>query len=534
MAETLLLSAERLSSAANVAGMPSALDDLREAWYGLLISQHHDPMLTIMGPYQIHEVTERSMDSARGAQRVLDRSASFLADRIRTTSRKGRPVVVFNSLAWARSVLTTVVPEEGETRVVDHEGNAIPAQVFTDEDGRTTLTFLAQAVPGCGWRTYFLRSAGRKAKTELAASKTLLENENLRVELANGLIQSITEKSTGRTVFAANDKAAVGEVFIWEDEGCIAQVRPVDFMQSAKLVTRSSEAKRRVTVVEKGPARATIEVAFELDWGVFRQRISLTAGASVVDFETLVDWLPEPEGGRRVRMALPSAVTNAKVFRDIPFAVLESEQCDTITPINSWLGLADAEQSIAAALIHDGPCSQQVSGDVLWQTLFRSIRMPGRIEDDQSDPPCGWDVSGDTALEEGPHTIRQRLVVFAGTWQDAAVPRESLSFTTPAQAATTDRHTGKLPAEAANLTVESEKIVVCAWKPSDFTDASIVRLYNPGGDPINTTLLVGFELASADETNFREEHTGDLTIADGAIPLSFGPYEIKTVRLTQS
>jgi len=530
--ECQLLAAESLSSSALVAGMPSSRDDLREAWYDLLISHHHDPQLTVMGPFQIHEVIQRSLDAGRVGQRVIDRSAEFLARQIKTTGRKGQPVVVFNPLAWGRSALVTLDVDKDTKRVIDHEGKPVPAQRVTDADGRNGLTFLADNVPGAGWRTYYLRARGTKAKTKLSATPTQLENKHVRVELADGLVRSIVEKSSGQTLFAANDAAAINELFVWEDEGCIAQVRPVDFMDSAKLLTRSSQVKRAVSVIEKGPARATVEVAFEMDWGIFRQRISLEAGARWVDFETFVDWRPAPEGCRRVRAAFPSAITNATVWRDIPFGVTEWEQSDVIQPINSWMGLSDEADTIGAALIHDGPCSQQTRNDVLWQTLFRSIRMPGKIEDDQADS-CGWDVSGDTALEEGPNTYRQRLVVFSGTWQDAGVPQKALAFTTPLAACETDTHKGVLPNEHANLVIEPADLVACAWKQSDFGGETIVRVYNPTDRDVAGVLQVGFEVAEAGETNFREEPTGKLAIHDGRIELPFSPYEIKTIRLAR-
>ncbi|MHC4985207.1 MAG: glycoside hydrolase family 38 N-terminal domain-containing protein, partial [Planctomycetota bacterium] len=344
-AECALFRAESMSTAAFIAGLPSSRDDLREPWYELLISHHHDPQLTVMGHYQIFEVIQRNIDAERAADRFSQRSADFLASQIRTLGRKGQPVVVFNPSAWSRSAMVTIDADDA-SRVIDHEGKAVAAQRVTDDAGNEKLTFLAADMPAGGWRTFFLRSRGAKAKTELKVSKTHLENAHVRVDLADGLIQSIVEKSSGKNVLAANDAAAVGEVFIWEDEGCIAQIRPVDFMDSATLLTQSSKAKRTVRVVAKGPARVTVEVAFELDWGMFRQRISLEAEASFVDFETFVDWRPAPEGGRRVRLAFPSAIKDAAVWRDIPFGVTPWRQSDEIQPINSWMGLSDADGTI--------------------------------------------------------------------------------------------------------------------------------------------------------------------------------------------
>ena len=531
--ECMLLAAESLSSAAMLAGLPSSLEDLREAWYMLLINHHHDPQLTVMGPGLFAEVVERYLESRRSVRRIMERSVKYLADRIAADAQSGKPVVVFNPLAWDRSAVVTAELSCESTcavRVVDAAGSEVASQLVTDDCGKQAVAFTAADVPSAGWRTYYVQDGDTAAPAGLTATEEVLENQHIRVELADGIVQKIIEKSTGQAVFAANDIAAVNEVFIWDDEGCVAQIRPIDFMDSAKLLARSSQTARRTRVVETGPARVAIETSFELDWGKFTQRVSLEAGAGAVDFETRIDWHPAPEGGRRVRAAFPSTFTGAKVWRDIPFAVQPWEQSETIQPINSWLGLSDAAGTIGAALIHDGPCSQQVRQDVLWQTLLRSTRIPGEIGDKGPDS-CGWDEPGDTALEEGLNVFHYRLCVYAGDWQSAAVPRRALGFTTPLVVQAAGARAGELPGERSHLSVAPAELVQCVWKQSDFTDATIVRIYNPTGDCVNGELRVGFEVASADETNFREEHTGDLSADGGKISLSFGPYEIKTVRL---
>ncbi|HDZ45353.1 MAG TPA: hypothetical protein ENH80_15590 [Phycisphaerae bacterium] len=531
--ECQLLTAEAISSGATLAGLPSALEDIREAWYGLLISHHHDPQLAVMGPYEIFEVMQRNMDSGRWAKRIIDRSTKFLTDRIATDAQPGTPVVVFNPVAWqASSVVEIDADATGDVRVVDPAGNEAPLQIVSDADGNTSLAFLAGEMPGAGWRTYYVQAGQASgAAMGVSVSEECIENEHVRVELADGLVQKIIETTTGKCLFAANDTAAVNELFVWDDEGCPAQIRPYDFMNTAKLLTRSSQVDRDVCVSEAGPARAAVDVSFAMEWGTFRQRIILQAGAPWVDFETHVEWFPEAEGGRRIRAAFPWAAGDAKVRRDIPFGVIDWEPTDTIIPTNSWLGLADEQETVGAAMIHDGTCSQQVRDNLMWQTLFRSTRVPGDIKDDKPDPPCGWDVSGDTALEEGAGIYRQRLVVHTGTWQQAAVPQRALEFTMPMSTVAADRHGGELAGEKSDLAVEGDGLVVCAWKQSDFTDGTVVRVYNTTGQAVSGALTLGFDVSEADETNFREEHTGALTIQDGRIALEFGPYEIKTVRL---
>ncbi len=527
--EGLLLAAEAISSSASLAGLPSALEDLREAWYGLLISQHHDPQLCAMEPDQIHEVSQRSLDSGAWAQRVLDRSMTFLADRIATDTQPGIPVVVFNPLAWSRREVVTLDVDNAAIGVVTADGEPVVSQVNTADDGQVKLTFVPAEVPGTGWRTFYLADAPA-GSSDLSVSETHLENAHVRVELADGVVQKIVSKATDTCLFAATGTAAINEVFVWDDEGCPSQIRPREFMTPATALERSSQVARSVRVVEAGPARAVVEASFAMSWGTFHQRIILQAGATWVDFETDVNWYPEAEGGRRVRVAYPWAVGQARVWRDIPFGAIECEQKAEIFPTNSWLGVADAEQTVGAALVHDGTCSQQVMDNILWQTLFRSVRVPGELGEDTPDL-CGWDGPGHTALEEGPSHFRHRLCVYGGSWADAGVSRQASSLTTPLATHVTSRHTGTLPSQQGRLVLEGDRLAFCAWKQGDYTDGMVVRLFNPAGEAADGTLQVGFDVAMAEETNFREEHTGELSVKEGRIALSFGPYEIKTIRL---
>ncbi len=537
-AECLLLATEALSTAANLAGMASAVDDLREAWYLLLINQHHDPQLTTMGPVELfEEVLDRYHQVLTDTQKIADRTLGHLTSNIATDAQSGEPIVVFNSLAWQRSgvVMLPMPSAGGDVRVVDGDGEAVPSQVVNDAEGKPGLALAATDVPAAGWRTYYAQAGEPAAPAApVTASEDLLENEHIRVELSDGQVTKVIEKSSGKCVFAASEVAMVNEVFIWEDEGCTSQIRPVDFMDSAKLVDRSSRASRTVRLAEAGPVRGVVETSFQMDWGTFVQRVVLDAGATWIDFETAVDWTPAPEGGRRVRAAYPSTFTDAKVWRDSPFAVLPWEQSEAIQPINTWLGLADEAGSLGAALVHDGPCSQQVRGDVLWQTMFRSVRLPGEVGDYDADPPCCWDIAGDKALVEGENSYHFRLHVYAGDWQSAAMPRASLSFNTPMIAQAAAAHAGDLPGEKSHLCVEGSALVQCAWKQADYSAATIARIYNPTDQAVSGKLHVGFAIGEADETNFREEHTGDLAVTDGVISLDFSPYEIKTVRLVSA
>jgi alpha-mannosidase len=541
--EMLLLATETLSTAAHQAGMDEVYDALHEIWYTLLINNHHDPQLCMMGPEALFdEVLERYDLCHEMTANVLNASLDYLAADIKTNTGDGTPVVVFNPHAWECSRVVHLWLDDwehvdGKVHVKDFDGNCIPSDVLTcRHTGKRYTLFHAANLPAAGWRTYYLTDASCGCPQALSVDANHLENEHLRVELTDGLIQRIIEKGSDKTVFEARDEASVGELFVFKDEGCIAQIRPVaeEFMQTAQVVARSSQVPRRVVVNERSSARVSVEIECEMDGCLFTQRFMLSRDARSLDIETFFRWDAShvtPGDGRRVRMALPTALTDAKVIHDVPFAVMDWHQGDEIQPTTSFLAIADADETIGAAMIHDGVCSQQVSGDIMWQSLFRSVRMPGELNVATWDPPCGWDIDGDVALDEGGHSICQRLMVYSGSWREAHVPREAAVFQTPQLIRCASQHSGEQSGEFWNIDVEPAEIVQVMWKRADYSDASIVRLVNPTDQAVQGKLRLNFPVGAVEEVNFREEAQMNLAVEHGEIDLTFTPYEIKTIRL---
>ena len=541
--EGLLLAGESVASAAFMGGIDYPVELLRESWYKLLIDHHHDPQLTVMSPDNLFtEVLERYDAAEAEAKEVWYSSFGAMAELVRTDAQEGHPVIVANPLGWTQTrYFQAHLPEDAagdDLRVVDSDGNEVPCQFIGDEAGRAA-GFLATDVGGCGWRTYYIQVGQTSgATTDLIASEALLENPFVRVELDDGLVTRVVDKASGQDVFKATDAAFVNEIFIWEDTGCIAKIGPVKPMSNATFIARSSQAARTTRVVATGPARAILEVSFELDNGAFTQEIVLDAHTKWVDFQTTVDWDSKDIGLRRVRAAFPPAMANPRVWRDVPFGVMEWEQTEDVRPVNSWLGVSDADETLGGAVIHNGMSSSQVFNDVLWQTLFRSVRMPGEAADAQHDHrpdwQCGWDNSGDRSLVDGVNEYRCRVAVYSGSWREASVGRIAMQVVTPAVTCHAERQTGILGDQAGFLDVDTPEIVPVMWKKCDYSDATLLRLFNPCERTLEATLTVGIsDLKAVEETNFREEHTGELTAKDGKVALSFGPFEIKTIRLVR-
>ena len=71
-----------------------------------------------------------------------------------------------------------------------------------------------------------------------------------------------------------------------------------------------------------------------------------------------------------------------------------------------------------------------------------------------------------------------------------------------------------------------------AIKPAvDGSRSLVIRTFNPGSQLIPGCLSVGFEVKKVTEINFLESEINNLAIENGMIPLTFEPFEIKTIKI---
>ena len=72
-------------------------------------------------------------------------------------------------------------------------------------------------------------------------------------------------------------------------------------------------------------------------------------------------------------------------------------------------------------------------------------------------------------------------------------------------------------------------------KPAeDGSDAFVLRMYECEGSKSNARVTIGVPAAKAVLTNLLEDEKEELPLIENAVDLSFGPFEIKTVKITRA
>src|SRR6185369_12887321 len=187
--EETVLDAEKFASIASLFGQTYPQKLLGYAWKRLLFDHFHDIMPGSGIGVNYLEAQRNLEDVQRAGKQVSDSSKQAIISRIKTQG-PGVPLVVFNSMSWARNEPTEVevqMPAAAQQlEVVDSSGKPMPSQLLAMDPQTHRARLLIQAsVPSVGDSTYFVRPSAKQSavKAAIVATATSLENEFVRVKV---------------------------------------------------------------------------------------------------------------------------------------------------------------------------------------------------------------------------------------------------------------------------------------------------------------------------------------------------------------
>jgi hypothetical protein len=329
--EAVLLAAERFDAIAASLDGKSQCAVLEDAWKHLLISQSHDVSLCEYSRWQGDRMApvDRAEDyhnfswgtigythlakAEEQATPVLDAALTHIASHVnaRAEGNGWKVLTVFNPCGWDRSGIAKTgrlypLPDNTKGIVVkDRSGRAVPSQWIrseTDQPGNVVvaeLEFLAKAVPGVGYDTYYVdvvRDEPQPVATDLRidTSSLTMENEHLKVRIdpLTGAVASVVDKRSGQEMLktpgggfpvfngtpnpAYKPRAVVGNTMFGH------KARPIPERYD------SSRSQARIDWTEKGPVRATVRAQHSWPLLTFETRVSLSAGMPCVEVTSRV------------------------------------------------------------------------------------------------------------------------------------------------------------------------------------------------------------------------------------------------------
>jgi alpha-mannosidase len=527
--EELLLNAEKFSAIASSFGWRYPSEEFDRGWKDLLFDDFHDifPGSGIAVNYL--DAKRNLEDVGRVGHGILDGSLDEIAENINTKGN-GVPVVVFNSLSWARDeVIETEVrlPEAASSvEVVDGSGKPVASQVLPSERGTRRVRLLLKAsVPAFGYATYYVRANAKSAPIPpmVKASGDTMENEFLRlkVDSKTGCMTSLFDKRSNSESLAPSETETGGP----KDSICgnlLQAFRDKPRQWDAWNIDEDFEKEHwdldkadEVTLVESGPLRAILRVNNHFQNSTFVRDITVTAGSPRVDVNMTAEW---HEKHILLKVAMPLSAHNKMATFEIPYGSIErpttrntrAEQGKFEVPALQWADISDTTHGLS--LLNDCKYGYDAKGNVLRLSLLRSPEWP------------------DPHADEGLHEFTYSLYAHGGNWKDALTVRRGYELNYPLLPRQAERHTGSLPERHSFVELKGENVMLTAAKKAEDDGAIIFRFYEWAGKEGDIVLRPDSGLASAAETDLMERPQKALAIENGGATIHTKPFEIKTVR----
>jgi alpha-mannosidase len=514
--ELLADAAEKASVAAEWLGArPYPLQRLNDAWTLVMGGQFHDIAAGTATPKAYEFAWNDDVIAMNQFADVLKDATQGVAAAMDTRT-KGVPVVIFNPLNIPREdVVEASVNFPGgmpdAVHVTGANGEA-PAQVSNGK-----VLFVA-SVPPAGYAVYDVQPGAGSANSGLQISENSLENRYYRVKLnAAGDVASIFDKSINRELLAAPARLAISydnpkQWPAWNMDWDQEQAAPKAYVGGTP----------HIRVVEKGPARVSLEVARETDGSKFVQTISLSAGdaGKRVEFRNTIDWNTRESN---LKATFPLTASNRTATYNLGIGTI---QRPTAQPkkfevgTHQWIDLTDMSGEFGATILTDCKNGSDKPDDhTIRLTLIRTPGVAGGFPDQATQ-------------DIGHHEFVYGIAGHAAGWRSAETDWQGQRLNDPLIAFETSKHPGHLGREFSVLKVSNPRIRVMALKKAEGSDEFILRLVELDGKPQpDVRISFAAPIAAAREVNGQEQPVGPATVRDGALVTSFSAYQPRTFAL---
>ena len=530
------------------------------AWHLLLQNHFHDTICACSQDKVYHDAMMRYAHSQQIAEKLKERSLKVLVREIQTESEipNATALVVFNPLSFERTEAATkkiYLPVEAEGQlapyvVKDADGKVIPSQIRHQRirehfqpaiwDNRYPtgkrirefdISFIAEDVPSCGYKTYYLCSGEKATLTEnLSITEMGMENEFLSVSINPDGTLNLTDKCSG--------KSYSGLHFFEDVESVCGEYNHYTAPNSQVITSLNEPA--RITLVESGPICATFrielnmllpEAATEDVQGRSEKLVScpittyvtLSARSRRLDFRTIVD---NQAKDHRLRVRFPTGIQTDTVHAEGQFHVIKRNiQLPDATgwaeppvpehPHQTFVNLTDGQRGFT--LINKGlpeyAAEQSGEGVTLSLTLLRSVAWIGR----EFFVTASYKIPTPDAQCLGRNEFEYSIVPHEGEWKEAKVWQMAHGFNASFEIAESSLHPGSLPKETSVVSLEPDELIITAIKKAESDDALVIRLYNISDQPVTGKLALCSAIEKAMVTNLLEEPLEEIPVAENLV-----------------
>ena len=550
--EDILTNAEKLTALAGALGAAANWTDSVRAWEPVLFNQAHDLMSGTMVDKVYNETIRGYRFSQDLGDEQIDAELNAIAARM-DTHGDGVPIVVFNTLGWARTDVAeievgSIGPHVHGLRLRDPSGADVPLQFLETQrygDGSikdAKVAFLARDVPAFGYALYqmtpsesdssdgMMQGVGPAPTSSRYQDAGSIENEYYRMtfDLWTGEMKELYDKAghwdvlggrPGNIVAREQDGGDFWELYGTLNGGRLTAMTRKQGLPPAVGTHFSNEQVGGRGSTFSGPVYSQFTLSHPFGDGSFATTVRVYPGIRRIDIRTQ---LVNNDKSVRYRVLFPTSIANGQRFDEIPFGAIE-RPLEQEFPAQYWMDYSDGSKGLA--VLNRGLPGNNVAGGTLMLSLLRSARI---IAYGGLDPSISTDLGLELGVER---TFDYALVPHANDWRQAEVYKAGWEFNHPLLARKVATHGGELPRRWGLLEISQPNVIASALMPG--RDGSVMlRIYEASGRPANgIEIRFHCPVSSAVETNLLGDEIRPLPAAHDALHLDLRPYEIKTLKL---
>ncbi len=558
--EDLLLCLEKTQVMASALGGSFSTEAMDRLWHEVLSCTCHGIQYIWTDDYN-ERMQKASQTRSQGKQTLHDAMAA-VARGIRFRSETGLPLVVFNFHGWPVTgpVELTLDGEWKGVVIRDGAGSEIPMQLVGNEGtGGRHIAFIAENVPACGYKTFYLRrhKRGSPVVAPTTAGFGAIENEHYRVEMQQGGKLKIFDKARG-VVLGSPEQGGLGELVFYD-------APPSRKSWVDGWVMLGPLGQRHATEVEsdqcrysQGPVFASLRAEGKIGPHLVTRQVRLWHGSRRIDYLVEID---AKDGCGVFCIRFPLGLPDGRVFAGIPFGAEPRENFQN-EPFREeffnkgyphgyyatrWTDVSNNKLGytfVCPPGMFTGYSYDRRGEGALEFILLRSRPIMTLL---RKPPPADNPTYGQahpSITGKGRHTWRCSLIPHQGTWREAASFRDALEQHVPLLAFSPklDKPSAgsRLDDETSFAEITPTGVVLSALRLVELEKKGKapqweLRLYETLGKPADVVVRLGCKVSDVQETNLLGEPTnelGKIDVAGNEIRFRIQPWRIVTLRVT--
>ena len=491
---------EILASFAHELGAEYPTQKINKAWQLILKNQMHD----ILPGSSITEVYADSKKDYLEVDHLLSdvklAASRYLAKQVRVKKDVLKSYVVYNTLAFTRTVFIKIEEVPEDSHFIDSQGRLLTSQELIDGASLVEVT-----LPMMGYTTIYAVRSKVSFNNPFKISETELSNGLVSVVIGDkGSISEVIDLKTAETII----KNTEHHLQFFDDRPLRWDAWEIDPDYEEKQW--GPDALVSITKKEEGPLCASLELTWTMNKSTIRQELILYRNSTRIDFHTYVDWR---ENHVLFKTGFETTIRSRYATYDVAFGNYKRptfrntswERARFEVAAQKWADIADAAHGVS--LLNNCKYGYDITGSRIRLSLLRSPQYPAPDAD------------------RGEHSFIYSLFLHRDN-SLAETNKEAYNLNLEPVIVEVDNleKEGFLPEEKSFITYKGQGILLDTIKLAEDRDGYILRFFEARGGSDSLRITAGVKQLIPVNLLERAKHTNKESA------LQFRPFQVKSFR----